>query len=550
MEEYLDNIYLQLESIIRAKLAGGTDLERPKCIVLSGLYNELLFRRIHNCIAQEYNDAICASPSNSNSTSNGVIKLIGVGDTKRILKLRDNLSDLTHSQFIPGDCTNFPDVMVRIKFSQGIEQRDILLLCSSDIFKCGAPEDSGVQDSPDSQKSDYLKVWGEKNTGHGLIVLHGCQNIAVDKKDRYCTAKAGSIAKSSYPTIEIDDLVLSAASYGLLMNPDFSRTYPVLFPELQASILLFEHQSYRIRLAEAADISSLVELEQECWAEGMRIEKETILERIEKIPEGNCVLELQGRVVAVIYSQRIESIDDIMSMSEETALGWHSDNGRMVQLIKLNVNPKNQLLELGSVLLSFMLLRSHMATDVDLLLAVTLCKNNINNKRVPINEYLTFKDSSTQLVDPILRFHSRHGAVVDGLVPNYFPDDKSNKGNGVLVTYDINNRLAILSNRCLTLNTHSTIDSKLCTRGDIQLILSDQIMTILPSDVREQFALKRPFIEMGLDSLDLAELKAVIEQYWGLSVESTFFFKYSTPEAVSDYIFNIYMPMHFTQVRL
>lgn len=253
MEDYFDKIYLQLENIIRAKLGKATNRERPKCIVLSAIYNEYLFRRIHKCIAEVCNDG--------KKVFNAEVMLIGVGDFKRTSGLRQNLSDLTHSQFISADCTDFIDVMTQIKLSQGFEQQDILLICSSDISKCDAQEKDKVQDCSNNQNSDYFQVWGEKKTGHGIIVLHGCQNLAVDKKDRYCIEKASSITKSTYSTIGIDELICRAASYDMLMNTDFFSVYPILFPELQSSILVFEHRAYRIRLTQTEDISTLVELE-------------------------------------------------------------------------------------------------------------------------------------------------------------------------------------------------------------------------------------------------------------------------------------------------
>ncbi|GET41659.1 type I polyketide synthase [Microseira wollei] len=156
---------------------------------------------------------------------------------------------------------------------------------------------------------------------------------------------------------------------------------------------------------------------------------------------------------------------------------------------------------------------------------------------VVTEEYIHQRKDSGQLLDPILRFHEEGKAKIRAIIQNYRPEDRDNLGNGILIEYDIHSRqpkhsLAAVREESwrvrkpLELRENETLDE--LVKDCIRLVIGDERMAA--------FAPKRPLMEMGLDSLDLLELKTILSQRLGWELEPTFFFQYSTPEAIARYV--------------
>ena len=64
---------------------------------------------------------------------------------------------------------------------------------------------------------------------------------------------------------------------------------------------------------------------------------------------------------------------------------------------------------------------------------MSLCRDYRSERGIELEDYIRQRDGGGLLIDPILRFHEAHGAIVTGLVPGYRPADVANLGNGVLV---------------------------------------------------------------------------------------------------------------------
>jgi hypothetical protein len=60
------------------------------------------------------------------------------------------------------------------------------------------------------------------------------------------------------------------------------------------------------------------------------------------------------KVVGAIYSQRIESADQIQTITADRVSELHSQNGSIVQLLAVNILPEVQERRLGDQLLEFM----------------------------------------------------------------------------------------------------------------------------------------------------------------------------------------------------
>src|SRR3990172_430248 len=107
-----------------------------------------------------------------------------------------------------------------------------------------------------------------------------------------------------------------------------------------------------IRHPRLDDISALLHLETECWPEPLRASPETILHRVEHFPERHLVYELNGRVVGVVYSQRIQSTEPLKTTNFRNVSSLHTTDGSITQLLALNVLPELKHLMLGDLLLT------------------------------------------------------------------------------------------------------------------------------------------------------------------------------------------------------
>ena len=175
-------------------------------------------------------------------------------------------------------------------------------------------------------------------------------------------------------------------------------------------------------------------------AAGLRTRSSILKKRLNHYPEGQYVLVFNNQVVGVIYSQRIAKIEDIRTNSILTVDTLHDPTGCIVQLLCLNILPKFQQRSLGDQLLEFMLQCCSLMKRVESVVGVTLCKGYYEQHGRLLEDYIRERNEHGRLVDPVLRFHELHGARIEGLIPGYRPNDKKNKGCGVLVYYGMNHR--------------------------------------------------------------------------------------------------------------
>ncbi|HJW85962.1 MAG TPA: beta-ketoacyl synthase N-terminal-like domain-containing protein, partial [Candidatus Brocadiaceae bacterium] len=282
-----------------------------------------------------------------------------------------------------------------------------------------------------------------------------------------------------------------------------------------------------IRHPRLDDISALLHLETECWPEPLRASPETILHRVEHFPERHLVYELNGRVVGVVYSQRIQSTEPLKTTNFRNVSSLHTTDGSITQLLALNVLPELKHLMLGDLLLTCMLRRCLLEKDVKKVVAVTLCQNYGKHTHLSINEYIHTRNAHGQLLDPILRFHECHGATIKHLIPGYRPEDADNLGNGVLVEYDFGNDKAIAPQP-------GRLDETV-RDDDLASAIKKYVVSVTHDYDEQGYSPKRALMDMGLSSLDLYGLRMLIGRKLGVDLDPSFFFRYGTPESIVAY---------------
>lgn len=327
-------------------------------------------------------------------------------------------------------------------------------------------------------------------------------------------------------TRQADAFLMAAAALGL-----FPREKSVkMLIESTAEPVRFEQRLYRVRLAREEDLPALLTLEQQCWAAPLRTAPDEIKNRVLRYPDGQLVLEMDGVVCGVIYSQRIHNLDDLEGITSDRVGQLHAGGAPILQLLALNILPEYQQMNLGDQLLEFMLQRATVMEGVQSVAAVTLCKRYSQHRQYSVDQYIGWRTQHGKLHDPILRFHELHGATIRHPIANYRPGDRDNDGYGVLVTYDLERRQR---DEITTTDTGRTQSLEV---ADIERRVHELVTGMLGVDGETAFATTRPLMEMGLNSADLISLGEAIRAEYQLDLESTFFFQHNTVEKVALYL--------------
>ena len=328
--------------------------------------------------------------------------------------------------------------------------------------------------------------------------------------------------------------ILRLAGAGLFLPPEvrWESVEPFASDALAGRC---EERPYAIRTATPADLPALLALEHACWAPALRASESRLRRRIERHPLGQLVLEMDGRVVAVLYSQRIADASPLSVATADDVESHHTSRGRIVQLLAVNVLPEMQHLALGDQLLSFVLQLAAHTEGVDHILAVSLCRDFRSDSGVALEQYIRQRDARGLLIDPILRFHEAHGAIITGLVAGYRPADAANLANGVLVEYSV----ASLRDR-----SAPTVRDSFARDATPAGVAERDALGAVEACIRQvkpeldPAPRARPLMECGFDSLDLLRLRAALSDRFGAKLNPAFFFSHSTVEAIAKYFEN------------
>ena len=329
--------------------------------------------------------------------------------------------------------------------------------------------------------------------------------------------------------ISAEAFIILAASAGLFNDGSVKR-YPQTSDPCRISFHSIIKRDYIVRHAAERDLDRLCELEKLCW-QHTQTSREQIRARLQHYPQGQFVLEKSGKVLGVIYSQRIADTDGIMTCTAADVHKLHQPSGAFIQLLAVNIDPQAQNASYGDQLLEFMLQRCSLMTGIEQVVGVTLCKNYDPATGQAFEQYIQQQNGSQ---DPVLAFHYAHGAEIVRAVPGYRPEDHANLSNGVLVAYDILTRVPRRGPRTQetvkAADTGVTIDER-----QISQFVQAQAVSLL-GITRSVLDIDRPLMEMGMDSADLLQLQRQVEDRFCLKLQAGFFFEHNSVRKVIRYL--------------
>ncbi len=384
-----------------------------------------------------------------------------------------------------------------------------------------APEDA-VQ-----SLTEHLQRWGRIAGGHGLLLLE-VHSLPPDIVARYRDLSENLHfdayhALSRQYLVEAHVFLLALAEAGLFPDRDQFKRYPGSQPFTRITAGWYQQRPYRVRHPRESDLPDLLALEAACWAAPLRPSAATLRQRIVEHPSSHLVLEMDGRVAGAVYTQRIAAVDGLRHARFADLDALATPGGPVVQLLGMSVLPDMQDRGLGDQLLDFVLRYCSVSPGVEAVAGITRCRDWHHDRSRTLAAYLADTDDGGLVADPVPRFHQVHGARILGIVEDYRPEDTDNDGAGVLIAYDL------LGFGPLRSGAEASVDAG----ADPLAAIEASIRRLLGSRGSTQYAPDRPLREIGLDSLDLMELRLLLGRQFGREIGTSFFFTHPTPGAIA-----------------
>ena len=185
---------------------------------------------------------------------------------------------------------------------------------------------------------EHLQGWSSIIGHHGLMMLEvhcleprtiarfmpQCESLHMDAYHRF----------SQQLLVEADRFIMAAAEVGLCPDWEFFKKYPNRHPYTRITLSYLRRRDYTIRHPNAADAPALVAFERRCLPESQVASVEEIRQRIARYPEGQCLLEANGQLAAVAYSQRVSRAAGPDERGEAAQPAWaHTDDGAVAELL-------------------------------------------------------------------------------------------------------------------------------------------------------------------------------------------------------------------------
>ncbi len=197
----------------------------------------------------------------------------------------------------------------------------------------------------------------------------------------------------------------------------------------------------------------------------------------------------------------------------------------MAQLLGICVHPELRGRGFADELLDFMLGYFAACEDIENLVGVTRCHHYWHQRESGTSheDYVRSRNEHGRLIEPMLQFHEAHGAVIRAVLPLFRPEDVQNAGAGVLIEYPLRGDPPLVEKA----PRHRSVAVE-----DISAVVHESIQQVLGSARIHLYDVEAPLMEMGLSSLQLLELRHLLQERTAKELEPTCFFKWGTPAAI------------------
>lgn len=191
-------------------------------------------------------------------------------------------------------------------------------------------------------------------------------------------------------------------------------------------------KTLRLRPMQLDDFDTLVALQRRCFPGMGPWQREQIESQLRIFPDGQFVLDLDGRIVASASSLIVDASahsewHDWKVITDNGYIRNHDPHGDMLYGIEIMVDPEFRGMKLSRRLYDA---RRQLARDLNLrgiIIGGRIPGYGVHADSLSATEYVE-KVISKDLVDPVLTPQLSNGFVLKGIIPAYFPSDRESRG--------------------------------------------------------------------------------------------------------------------------
>ena len=272
-------------------------------------------------------------------------------------------------------------------------------------------------------------------------------------------------------------------------------------------------------------------IEETCWEGNLASSEAVLRKRFDNHRTGQWVAVVDNQVVGLMFTQRVASEAALLGSDWQSHTSLHEADGPLLQLLGVAVLPAYRHLQVGRILRNLVLHTARLDASIRGVVAMTRCASFDPSRGAQGCRDLDelYEQYVVQNTDRGVKFHLSAGAELVQVAKDYRPSDTRNLGHAVLVRYP---------------GDYSQLGEPVTTteaRGSLaEDSLSFDIIRMLLAGISEQAqhtcTLDSPFMSLGLDSLQMLELCALLQPYSLEKLPSIFLFNYPTPRSVLTYL--------------
>ena len=195
---------------------------------------------------------------------------------------------------------------------------------------------------------------------------------------------------------------------------------------------LKQFEQLRLRPMTLDDFDAIVEMQRKSFP-GMRPwKREQIESQLATFPEGQMVIDLEGRVVASANSLIVDSTahtdwHDWKRSTDDGYIRNHDPKGDKLYGIEIMVDPEFRGMKLSRRLYEARKELARARNLSGIMIGGRIAGYGQHADQMSAREYIERVIRKT-LVDPVLTPQLSNGFVLKGLIPNYFPSDSESRG--------------------------------------------------------------------------------------------------------------------------
>lgn len=241
-------------------------------------------------------------------------------------------------------------------------------------------------------------------------------------------------------------------------------------------------------------------------------------------------------MVAVVYSQPIESAELLKKSTFDDIEKFFSRSGKYLQLIAALSDTRAAMFQPANALIKVALQIAFLQGFKEAVGVTRWSGYPKWREQHPGKSAMDYYEAD---VDPTVWWHKERGAKILSAVPDFRPSDTENDGMGVLFAYNLaeveSSVTAATDAKHTSLEEQAQDQEHSLSATQCLAVLKDVISDIVCIPV-DEVKENQPLFEMGLGSLDVFEMRQEIGKKFGVSVPpASLFFRFPTLIALAEH---------------